>query len=208
MSSLPELPLIDPDTVERVDAARNRERILCAARRLFDERGVSCVSMDDVAAAAGVGKGTLFRRFGSRAALAHAVLDESERAQQEAIIRGAPPLGPGAPPRERLIAFGHARLDLLDKHLDLLLAAEDRGARFSFAPYGMHRLHISLLLRAADPECDSELLAETLLAYFGADLFVHLKEVRGMSLERIKAGWEEMVRRLVPAAAPTAVSPG
>ncbi|MGH2833477.1 MAG: TetR/AcrR family transcriptional regulator [Solirubrobacteraceae bacterium] len=197
---MPELPLVDPDTVERVDAARNRERILCAARRLFDARGVSCVSMDDVAAAAGVGKGTLFRRFGSRAALAHAVLDESERAQQEAVIRGAPPLGPGAPARERLIAFGHARLDLLEKHIDLLVAAEDRGARFNFAPYGMHRLHISLLLREADPECDSELLAETLLAYFGADLFVHLKEVRGMSLERIKAGWEQTVARLIPAA--------
>lgn len=205
MSQELQLPQIDPDTSERIDAARNRERILCAARRLFNERGASCVSMDDVAAAAGVGKGTLFRRFGSRAALALAILDESERAQQEAIIRGAAPLGPGAPARERLIAFGHARLDLLDDHIDLLVAAEDRGAHFGAAPYIMHRLHISMLLREADPECDSELLAETLLAYFGADLFVHLKEVRGMSLQRIKAGWEDLVERLVPAGEASAI---
>src|SRR5437899_1705596 len=100
MDAHPLLPLFDADPVERADAARNRERILCAARRLFEERGASCVSMDDIARAAGVGKGTLFRRFGSRAALALSLLDEQDRALQEGFIRGEPPLGPGAPPRE------------------------------------------------------------------------------------------------------------
>src|ERR1700730_19179109 len=98
-----DLPLLEPEGFERADAARNRERILCAARRLFDERGAGCVSMDEVAEAAGVGKGTLFRRFGSRALLAAAVLSERERDFQEAIIRGEPPLRPGAPPPARLI---------------------------------------------------------------------------------------------------------
>ena len=99
-SELPliDLPLIAEESGERADAARNRERILCAAQRLFAERGAGCVSMDEVAEAAGVGKGTLFRRFGSRAALARAVLSEHESAFQEGIIRGEPPLGPGAPP--------------------------------------------------------------------------------------------------------------
>src|ERR1700730_4499616 len=110
-----ELPQIEPESFERADAARNRERILCAARRLFDERG---------AGAAGVGKGTLFRRFGSRASLAAAVLSEREREFQEGIIRGEPPLGPGAPPQERLIAFGEAFLDTHEAHSELLLAAE------------------------------------------------------------------------------------
>ncbi len=90
-----ELPQIAPEPGERADAARNRERILCAARSLFAERGAGCVSMDDVAAAAGVGKGTLFRRFGSRAALAHAVLSEQESAFQEGFIRGEPPWARG-----------------------------------------------------------------------------------------------------------------
>src|SRR3981081_4525773 len=101
MSPAFDLPQIEPDGFERADAARNRERILCAARRLFDERGAGCVSMDEVAEAAGVGKGTLFRRFGSRASLAAAVLSERERDLQEAIIRGERPRGAAAPPRGR-----------------------------------------------------------------------------------------------------------
>jgi len=197
---LVDLPLIDADSAERADAARNRERILCAAQRLFAERGAGCVSMDEVAHAAGVGKGTLFRRFGSRAALARAVLSERERSFQEHIIRGDPPLGPGAPARRRLIAFGHAVLDLLDGQAELIVAAEGGAARFASPPYAVYRLHMTLLLREADPACDAEFLAETLLACLGADFFLYLREVREMPLGRLKAGWEELVGRIVPGA--------
>jgi len=199
VSSPFELPQIEPESFERADAARNRERILCAARRLFDERGAACTSMDDVAAAAGVGKGTVFRRFGSRAALASAVLDERERALQEDFIRGEPPLGPGAPPRERLIAFGEAMLQMLEDHAGLMVAAGSGGARFVSAPYAVHRLHVTLLLGAADPGCDAEVLAETLLSAL-SELFVYLRDVREMPLERMKAGWAELVQRTIPAA--------
>jgi AcrR family transcriptional regulator len=193
-----ELPLIQPESAERADAARNRASILCAAQRLFAERGAGCVSMDDVAEAAGVGKGTLFRRFGSRAALARAVLSERERAFQESVIRGDPPLGPGAPPRERLIAFGQGVLDHLDGQAELIVAAEGGAARFASPPYAVYRLHMTLLLREGDPLCDAELLAETLLAGLGADLFLYLREERDMPLARLKAGWEELVRRTLP----------
>jgi AcrR family transcriptional regulator len=195
-----ELPQIETSSSERADAVRNRERILCAAQRLFTEHGAGCVSMDAVAEAAGVGKGTLFRRFGSRAALARAVLSERERAFQEHIIRGAPPLGPGAPPRERLIAFGHAVLQLLDGQAELIVAAEGGAARFASPPYAVYRLHITLLLREADPGCDAEFLAEMLLACLGADFFLYLREVREMPLERLQAGWEELVRKTIPGA--------
>jgi AcrR family transcriptional regulator len=198
MSKSVDLPQVKADSPERADAARNRARVLCTAERLFAERGVSCVSMDEVAREAGVGKGTLFRRFGSRAALARAVLSEREAGFQEAIIRGEPPLGPGAPARERLIAFGHALLGLLAGHGDLLLAAEHGGARFGSAPYAFYRLHLELLLREADPGCDAELLAETLLAFLGADLFLYLREVREMPPERLASGWEALVRLVLP----------
>ncbi len=192
-----ELPVIPAQAVERTDAARNRERILCAARRLFDERGASCVSMDEIAEQAGVGKGTLFRRFGSRAALATAVLSENEAALQEGFIRGEPPLGPGAAPRERLIAFGWARLDLLDAHADLIGAAEVAGAHLSSEPYAASRLHVSLLLRELDPGCDSELLADTLLASLSAGLFLYQRDARGVSLERLKAAWATLVENVL-----------
>jgi len=196
-----DLPVIQPQATERADAARNRERILCAARRLFAEKGASCVSMDEIAEAAGVGKGTLFRRFGSRAALATAVLSEDEARMQEGFIRGEPPLGPGASPRERLIAFGEARLDLIDAHAEILAAAEVAGAHLGSAPYAASRLHVTLLLREIDPGCDSELLADTLLAGLSAGLFVYLRDVRGFDLARIKEGWRRQVDGLVPAGA-------
>jgi AcrR family transcriptional regulator len=195
MSTQVELPLLDGDAHERADAARNRERILCSAVRLFDERGVDCVSMDDVAEAAGVGKGTVFRRFGSRAALAQAVLSEQERDFQEQIIRGQPPLGPGTPPTRRLIAFGEGLLDHLERHALLVAAAEIGGARFLSAPYGFYRMHVTLLLREADPTCDAELLAEMLLAALTADLFVYLRHARSLPLQRLKASWRELVER-------------
>ena len=119
-----ELPVVGAEPPERADAARNRRRILAAAEKLFAENGVSCTSMDAIAAEAGVGKGTLFRRFGDRASLARALLSERDCGFQDAFIRGEPPLGPGAPPAERLVAFGEGMLDLLESHGDLLLAAE------------------------------------------------------------------------------------
>jgi AcrR family transcriptional regulator len=82
---------------ERADAARNRVRVLTAAERLFSLHGVGAVTMDDVAAAAGVGKGTLYRRFGDKGGLAVALLDDRERALQQQILTGEPALGPGAP---------------------------------------------------------------------------------------------------------------
>jgi AcrR family transcriptional regulator len=196
--AVPGLPLLEPDARERADAARNRERILCAAARLFAERGADCVSMDEVADAAGVGKGTVFRRFGSRAALAQAVLSEQEAAFQEHLIRGEPPLGPGAPPRERLIAFGEGLLEQLERHALLIAAGEVGGARFASAPYGVYRLHTTLLLREADPRCDAELLAEMLLAALSADLFLYLRHGRSLPIERLKSTWRELIGRAVP----------
>ena len=198
-----DLPQIEPASTERADAARNRARILAVAERLFAERGAACVSMEEIACAAGVGKGTLFRRFGSRAALAQAVLSERESSFQEQFIRGAPPLGPGAPPLQRLIAFGETVLEMLAENVELVVAAEGGSARFSSPPYGVYRLHMTLLLREADPTCDAEYLAEALLACLGADFFLYLREARDMPLERLKQGWAAAVRRMV-LARPTA----
>lgn len=184
---------------ERVDAARNRVRILEAAERLFAERGPQNVSMDEVARAAGVGKGTLFRRFGDRASLARAVLSTREAAFQETIIRGAPPLGPGAPPAERLIAFGRGMLGLVDAHRELLLAAETGkpSGKFRSGPYASYRFYVTSLLREAAPQLDLDYTADALLATLGAGFVAYLREDREMALERVAAGFEELVHSLV-----------
>jgi AcrR family transcriptional regulator len=191
-----ELPVAGQAPQERRDAARNREAILAAAQRLFEREGPAAVSMERVAEEAGVGKGTIYRRFGDRASLATALLDASERQLQETLIRGAPPLGPGAPPVERLVAFGHAWLDVLARHGDIVLASEHGpvGTRFRSAVYASHRAHMILLLREARPEADAEYLADALLAALGSELVLFLRTDRGLELDRIKDGWTELVR--------------
>lgn len=179
---------------ERADAARNRVRVLAAAERLFTERGATSVSMEDVARAAGVGKGTLYRRYPDRAALAVALLDEHERRLQQRLLDGPPPLGPGAPPGERLAAFYDAMVDLLDRHLDLALAAETGSARFRTGAYGFWRAHVRVLLREAEVADPGDVLAEALLAPLAGELYQHLRE-RGVSPDQIRAGLDALARR-------------
>ena len=124
MSERPLLPLLGEPAPERRDAARNREALLVAAEALIEHCGIDGVTMDAVAAAAGVGKGTVFRRFGSREGLMAALLNFSETEWQASVISGPPPLGPGAPPMERLLAFGRSRLEV-----NLRLGRPDPGGR-------------------------------------------------------------------------------
>lgn len=193
-----ELPVLGAP-IERADAARNRQRILAAAERLFARNGVARTSMEAIAAEAGVGKGTVFRRFGDRASLALALLESSERAFQEAFIRGPAPLGPGAPARERLIAFGQRLLDRYPDVGDVMLATQTAGTpgeRFETGPYEAYRTHVVLLLREAAPTLDAQYAADALLAPLSAELILHQLQ-RGMTLDRLGDGWEEIVQRVV-----------
>jgi AcrR family transcriptional regulator len=188
-----ELPMSPAPTHERVraDARRNRERILCAAARLIDAQGIEAVSMDDVATAAGVGKGTLYRRFGDRSSLLRALIEEPERAFQESLIRGEPPLGPGAPAIDRLHAFGVGLLDLLETHSRFIREAEGfAGRRYLHPVYAFYRTHVGLLLREIRGDGpETEYLADCLMAPLGAEPFLYQREARGMSLEEMRAGW-------------------
>lgn len=165
-----ELPVLEVGVVrERADAARNRLLVLAAAERLFATRGVAGVRMDDVAAEAGVGKGTLYRRFGDKGGLAVALLDERERELQQRMLRGAPPLGPGAPPAARLAAFVEAYLHLVAAQLDLVLLSEtsSAGARLRTGAHAFWRQHCRHLLHevgAAEPDLRADLLLAGLAA--------------------------------------------
>jgi AcrR family transcriptional regulator len=185
-----ELPLTErpAELTERADAADNRRRILVAAAELFTERGAGCVSMQDVARAAGVGMGTMYRRFQDRAGLTFALLGERHRTFQDELLRGAPPLGPGAPARERLHAFGRGRMELLDGEVDLLLAIGPVSSTL-VGPDAAYRMHLAVLLRSGAPEVDVDYAVETLTIAFDAHLHAHLRQDRGWSLERIQDGW-------------------
>jgi AcrR family transcriptional regulator len=197
------LPVLQPARPERADAAENRRRVLAAACRLFREHGAMNVSMDAVAAEAGVGKGTLFRRFGDRAGLARAVISEYEAELQDGLIRGEPPLGPGAPARERLLAFGRAYLEFLEHHSDTLLAAESGSApaiHQASPPYVLYRTHLTLLLREAGCGERAEYLADVLLAPLSSATFKYHRELRGLSLAELQDAYGDLVGRLLDSA--------
>jgi AcrR family transcriptional regulator len=191
------LPVFDAEPPERADASRNRKRVLAAAERLF-ERDPDGVTMEAVAAEAGVGKGTVFRRFGDRAGLARAVVSEYEATLQELMIRGAPPLGPGAPARDRLIAFGARYLEFLERHADLLRHAEGSlQTHLTSTPYGLYRTHLTLLLREANCGDSAPYLADVLLAPLAAPTFLYHRRVRRLSLPELTTAYEDLVARLI-----------
>jgi AcrR family transcriptional regulator len=182
--------LRSPPPRERADAARNRAAVLTAAAQLFAEHGVDAVSMDQVAAAAGVGKGTIFRRFGDKSGLAVALLDARERELQEAILRGPPPLGPGADPPQRLAAFCEAYLHYLLEHLDLVRMSETAapGARYRIGAYRFWHRHAAILLAGTpDPDCAAHALLAPLAAEHVAAVLPELGE------KRLRAGIARLV---------------
>ena len=188
---------------ERADAARNRAAALNAAAELFDEHGVENVSMDAIAARAGVGKGTLFRRFGDKAGLAVALLDDRERDLQEAILSGPAPLGPTGEagevsPGRRLRAFVSAYLDYVLGHVDLVRMSETAspGARYRIGAYRFWHRHVALLLAAVRPGEDADALAHVLLAMLSGE---HLHAVvADQGTARVRHATMTVVSALLP----------
>jgi AcrR family transcriptional regulator len=179
------LPIAGERT-ERADAARNRERILVAARRLIVKRGIERMTLEGVAAEAGVGRATLFRRFPDRSSLLLALLDEHERKLQDQVLNGPPPVGPGAPASRRLMAFAEALLELTLEHLELLLGSETTAplARMHTGAYAVWHLHLAALLAELRPDADADVLADLILSFYDAELQRFLGEERSRKATR------------------------
>jgi len=188
---------------ERADAARNRRHLLATAREILAEQGAGQLTMDGLAERAGLGKGTVFRRFGTRAGIFQALLDDEERDFQQAVLSGPPPLGPGATPLDRLIAYGRARTGFLISHRGIARAALDGRER---VPAGrqspMSREHIRFLLAGMHlAAADLDVLAIQLTAaldgppllFLSSDL---LDEDAADVTARLGRGWEDLARRI------------
>lgn len=197
MSERPLLPILGQELRERSDAARNREALLEAAARLVDHCGVESVTMDAVAESAGVGKGTVFRRFGSRAGLMAALLDQTESDWQARVIGGPPPLGPGAPPHDRLLAFGRSRLEQNLRGAALIRAASGAPPTRNYAVYSFAATHLRYLLDQLDVAGDIALLATALLAPLEVVILEQQIDIEGMDVNRIAAGWDDLADRII-----------
>jgi AcrR family transcriptional regulator len=185
--------------VERRDAAENRRQILAAAGQLFAEQGVDAVNMDDIAREAGVGKGTLYRRYAHKGELCQALLDDNARqAQADVLVRLRDDTATGASALAgleyllaRLAAFNEANAPLLSAVQDAS-CGQRRNAHYRGAPYEWQRLTIVGILRRAIArgECapvDVDYAADAILAPLDIDLFLFQRYERGFSRERIIA---------------------
>ncbi len=194
------LPL-GPPREERADAARNRAHLIDVARQMVAELGPEKVTMDALAERAGLGKGTVFRRFQTRAGIFHALFDEEEKRFQEQVMSGPPPLGPGAPAVERLVAFGRARLEFLVEHTALARAALDPGR-----PVSTHEspslFHVQMLLSEACPDvAPTRSLAMQLVAALEGPVLLYLQNTDGAPapgtvVDNLSSGWQVLVERL------------
>jgi polyketide synthase 12 len=188
---------------ERADAARNRAHLLATAREMLAEQGADTLTMDALAERAGLGKGTVFRRFGTRAGIFKALLDDAERAFQEQVLSGPPPLGPGAGPLDRLVAYGRARTRFLIEHRDVARASLDGSQP---VPVGrqtpLSQLHIRVLLGQMDlGPADLDMLAIQLTAALDGPLLLYLSasdlaEAAPRIAGRIERAWTDLVDRV------------
>ena len=186
---------------QREKAARNQARILDTARSLLQSADASQVDMRDIARAAGVGVGTLYRRFGDKAGLLAAVVGEQERELQEAVLRGPAPLGPGAPADERLAAFLDALASLTERNLDVLLATDATPpGRLKIGAYAGWHLHLVTLLRQVRPDLkadDAGWYADLLLAPMDPQLYAEHRRCRGLGRSRIAANSKMLARAVI-----------
>ena len=188
---------------ERADAARNRRLLLAVAREMLAAEGADKLTMDALADRAGLGKGTVFRRFGTRAGIFQALLDDDERDFQGQVLSGPPPLGPGAPPLDRLTAYGRARIDFLIGHREIARAALDSR---ELVPVGsrtpMSQAHIRFLIgQLRLGAADLDVLATQLTGALDGPLLLYLSSAAltqdpAQFSDRLGRGWADLVWRV------------
>lgn len=190
-----------PERKSRKDAVRNREAVLAAADALFaSHESPDDVTMADVAAAAGVGKGTLFRAFGDRAGLLRALYEARLAPVGEAVEAGPPPLGPATPPRDRVLALLDALLCFKLDNRRLALALEAGGGSNSpYQPDHYKRWHglLHSVLEQIPDLADPDFVAHALLAATRADLVEHLAGEEGVPRERMRAQLANFATRVL-----------
>jgi polyketide synthase 12 len=169
---------------------------------MLAEMGADRITMDALAERSGLGKGTVFRRFGTRAGIFQALLDDGERAFQERVLSGPSPLGPGAPPLDRLIAYGEARVRFLMEHQEIARAGLDgRQPIPAGSQTPLSQIHIRMLLAQIDlGSADLDLLAIQLTAALDGPLLLYLSadldQTAHQVEQRLAGGWRDLVHRV------------
>jgi len=189
---------------ERRDATEHRQRILEVAQRLFAEQGVDAVSMHQIAMAAGIGQGTLYRRYAHKGELCMDLLHErhEQLVEEMAALFSATATSPALERLNGVLAHMVAFLEeqgallgpiaVTDVHCD----ASESSRRFALqhAPFylWLHELISGLLVDAVErgelPSLDVPYTADAILATLHPMFYRFQRQERGFSPERILQG--------------------
>ena len=206
-AACPSLTELTCELRERADAAANRQHVLTAARHLFEQRGVEPVTMDEIAQAAHVGKGTLYRRYPDKAALVVALMDACfvnfERETLQDIERSSG----NTSAIDQLHSFLDRLIDWTEEHTQWLgvIADQSNGSRRGSGRCGpIYRwLHgvVDYLLRQAVATGqanidDTVYAADVILSAVDVDLYVFQRRERHYSPAQIRAALHQLVEGL------------
>ncbi|EXX90368.1 TetR family transcriptional regulator [Paenibacillus darwinianus] len=185
---------------ERKDAAEHRQRILQSALQLFREHGVEQVSMHRIAKQAGVGQGTLYRRYGNKGDLCMDLIFDSYTKFKERVSFYLEQSAAESPDMRLDGVLGQC-IDYIDDKADLLavlrtLGGDQRpgpGTVYHSPPYRfMHDVFVRLILEIKqtqnrpDGAGEAEFVAHAIMAALCPDLYFELRFGQGMSKEQIK----------------------
>ena len=192
---------------ERRDALANRERLLKTAAELFAARGLDNIHMSQIAKAAGVGQGTLYRHFAGKGELCLALLDEQMRDFQARVLAELQAhVERRTPCLDQLSWFIAELAQFNTRHIPLLHAAQremrlvDHNAESP--PWVWQRMTVIGLLRRAqaageiDLAVDPGLIGDLLLAPLQAVAFRQLRQTHGYSATQISGGVTLLLRCL------------
>lgn len=207
LSLNPNIPLGNVDDgqkSERRDAAANRKLILSTAEALFNEHGVANINMADIAQAAGVGKGTLYRRFTSKAELCLGLMDEQMTTFQNQMLAQFRQMTAGSVPyMTQLEFFLDALVRFTEIHAPLLCEVQRAGLiqeeHHIELPHFWQYMTVNGLLQTAvsaqelPAGLDVAYLADAILATVKADIFQYQRQVRQFSVDRISEGVRVLV---------------
>jgi AcrR family transcriptional regulator len=175
--------------------------------RLFAARGVDSVTMAEIACAAGVGKGTLYRRYADKGQLTLALMDACVRQLQAEVAAEHQRAGDSASALAQVEALLDRLIAWIEDHTSWLGVISDQaaGARRGAVHGGslycwMHTVLVERLERAvANGEAaidDCVYIADALLAALDVDLYLYQRRQRGYSPEQISAGLKRLVAGL------------
>jgi AcrR family transcriptional regulator len=185
---------------KRRDAVENRKRILTAARHLFATQGADATSMNEIAQAAQVGPGTLYRCFAHKAALAEALLTEEIAAFWRQVDATLLPDAPGSA-LSHLDWFLDALLRMTESDMPLFAVlmevVKPRHEAYQNPFYSAVHQRVSHLLTKAvaqgeTVELDVSFAADAILAAIMPPLDDFQRHSRHFSRERILAGMRHL----------------